>query len=132
MGDRDLEGSANAASLRRARRQHAAAGMEISGRSASARIETIRSAVSGSSGPEISAGTCWNASFGRSAEKKSIGMSTSTGPGRPFVDRRKRALHDPRQIRRAIDAVDALAERPIDLRLVRVLVEVHFRCGCRP
>ena len=38
----------------------------------------------------------------------------------------ERALHDARQIRDAVDAVDALAERPVDLELVGILVQVHF------
>jgi hypothetical protein len=38
----------------------------------------------------------------------------------------KRPLNDARQISSAIDTIDALAERTIDLRLVRVLVEVEL------
>ncbi len=47
-------------------------------------------------------------------------------PGRPGLREMERALHDARQILGAIDAVDALAERPVDLELVGVLVQVHF------
>ena len=54
------------------------------GRSARASASTILTAVAASIvGRAISAGTFWNASISRSAEKTSIGMSTSTGPGRP-------------------------------------------------
>ena len=74
----------------------------------------------------ISAGICWKRVDGRSAEKMSIGTSTSTGPGRPVCGQVERALDDARQIGGAIDAVDALAERPVDLELIRVLVQVHF------
>ena len=56
----------------------------------------------------------------------SIGTSTSTGPGRPVWREVERALHDARQILGAIDAVHALAERPVDLELVGVLMQVHF------
>ena len=38
----------------------------------------------------------------------------------------ERALHGPRQVLGAIDAIDALAERPVDLELVGVLVQVDF------
>ena len=38
----------------------------------------------------------------------------------------ERALHDARQVAGVIDAVDALAERTIDLVLVRVLMEVDL------
>ena len=38
----------------------------------------------------------------------------------------ERALDDARQIARVVDAVDALAERTVDLELVRVLVQVDF------
>ena len=36
------------------------------------------------------------------------------------------ALDDARQVARVVDAVDALTERPVDLVLVGVLVQVHF------
>ena len=62
----------------------------------------------------------------RSAEKMSIGTSTSTGPGPSGLREMERALDDARQILDAIDAVDALAERPVDLELVGVLVQVDF------
>ena len=38
----------------------------------------------------------------------------------------ERALHDARQVGRAIDAVYALAEGPVNLELVRILVEVEL------
>ncbi len=38
----------------------------------------------------------------------------------------KRPLHDPRQILDAIDAVHTLAERPEDLELIRILMEVDL------
>ena len=38
----------------------------------------------------------------------------------------ERPLHHARQIADAIDTVDALAERPVNLELIGVLVEVHF------
>ena len=56
----------------------------------------------------------------------SIGTSTSTGPGPSGLREMERALHDARQIVDAVDAVDALAERPVDLALVGVLVEVDL------
>ena len=59
-------------------------------------------------------------------EKTSIGTSTSTGPGRPVCGEMERALDDARQVPHVLDAVDALTERPVDLVLVRVLVEVDF------
>ena len=56
----------------------------------------------------------------------SIGTSTSTGPGPSGLREVERALHDARQILDAIDAVDAFAERPVDLELVGVLMEVDL------
>ncbi len=47
-----------------------------------------------------------------------------TGPSR--LGQMEGAVHDPRQIRGAIDAIDALAERPVNLELTGVLVQVHF------
>ena len=87
----------------------------------------MRAAVAGSR-PDfaISGGVVANASTSRSAEKMSIGTSTSTGPGRPDLRQVKRALDDARQIADVVDAIDALAERPVDLELIRVLVQVHF------
>ena len=38
----------------------------------------------------------------------------------------ERALDDPREVGDAIDTVDAFAERPVDLVLVGVLVQVHL------
>ncbi len=38
----------------------------------------------------------------------------------------KRALHDARQILRAVDAIHALAEWAVDLELIRILMQVHF------
>jgi hypothetical protein len=38
----------------------------------------------------------------------------------------KRALDNARQIANVVDAIDPLAERPEDLELIRVLVEIHF------
>ena len=47
-------------------------------------------------------------------------------PGTPGLREMERALHDARQILDAVDAVDALAERPVDLELIGVLVEVDL------
>ena len=41
----------------------------------------------------------------------------------------KRALHDARQIGGAIDAIHAFAERPVDLALIGVLMEVELLVG---
>ena len=46
--------------------------------------------------------------------------------GTPRLRQMERALHDARQILDAIDAVHALAERPEDLELIGVLMQVHF------
>ena len=56
----------------------------------------------------------------------SIGTSTSTGPGRPGLREMEGALDDARQVVDVIDAIHALAERPEDLELISVLVQVHF------
>ena len=56
----------------------------------------------------------------------SIGTSTSTGPGPAGLRQVERALDDARQVGGVVDAIDALAERPVDLELIGVLVQVHF------
>jgi hypothetical protein len=42
------------------------------------------------------------------------------------------ALDDARQIADVVDAIDALAERPVDLELIRILVEIHFLVRMAP
>src|SRR6266511_3500729 len=44
----------------------------------------------------------------------------------------ERALDDSRQIRGAVDPVDALAERTIDLELVRILMQIEFLVRVAP
>ncbi len=61
-----------------------------------------------------------------SVEKMSIGTSTSTGPGRPLCGERECLFDDFREQVRLIGAPRALDERPIDLVLRRVRVQVHF------
>ena len=98
--------SASAASSRgRARRHHAAAGVQHRPLGAGQRRRRCaRRSPASMVGRAIGAGTFWNASTGRSAEKMSIGTSTSTGPGRPVCAQVERALHDraadPRRDRR--------------------------------
>ena len=120
--------SASAASSAVARADSTPPPAYSTGRSAVASASTMRAAVAGVERRprDHRRGICWNASTGRSAEKMSIGTSTSTGPGPSGLRQVERALDDARQIRDAIDAIDALAERPVDLELIGVLVQVDF------
>ena len=87
--DRQLERFGERRELRRrARREHAAAGVEHRALGVRQRVDDARRGrrIDRSAAPSPPA-PCWNASTGRSAEKMSIGTSTSTGPGRPACAR---------------------------------------------
>jgi hypothetical protein len=82
--DRHFERLGERGELRVARAgQHAAAGVEDGPLARGERVDDRVRRRASSRRPAISAGTFWNASTGRSAEKMSIGTSTSTGPGVP-------------------------------------------------
>ena len=97
------------------------------GRSAAASASTMRAAVAGSRPcSAISGGTLSNASdreVGREDVHRDVDEHRSRTSGLREVER---ALHDARQVLDAIDAIHALAERPEDLELIRVLVQVDL------
>ena len=67
-----------------------------------------------------------NSATSTSFEKMSIGTSTSTGPGPAALGQRERLFDDLGEEVRRVDAPRALDERPVDLVLRRVRVQVHF------
>ena len=127
VGDRQLERLGQRHELRRrARRQDAAAGVEhgplgvreggddpLGGRLVNRRARDL--------GGDLVEGV------DREGRREHVHRHVDEHRARPAGLRQvERALHDPRQVPRVVDAVDPLAERPVDLALVRVLVEVDL------
>ena len=125
--DRQLERFGQRDQLRRgARRQHAAAGVEhralglgqrgddpLRGRFVDGRTRDLRRDLV--------------ERVHRQAGREDVHRHVHQDRTRPSRLREmERALHDARQIARVVDAIDALAERTIDLELVGVLVKVDL------
>ena len=111
----------------RAGGQHAAAGVDHRPlRAVPARRRSARRSPDRASGRTIGVGVFWNA-FASQVGREDVHRDVDEHRTRAARLRQmERALENSRQILDAIDAIHALAERPVDLHLARVVVEVHF------
>ena len=74
-------------------------------------------------------GSWWNAPTGEVRGEDVHGHVDQHRPRAPGLGQMERALDRARQVFHPVHAVHALAERPEDLELIGVLVQVHFLVG---
>ena len=127
VGDRDVERLGQRRQLAGGpRRQHAAAGVEHRPLGVGERLDDALGGGGVEPGPDDrrrGAAERVDRQVGGEEVHRHVHQHRAGAAGLAQVEG---AFHDPRQVLGAIDAVDALAERPVDLRLVGVLVEIDL------
>jgi hypothetical protein len=112
--------------LARAGGEHSSARVEHRPFGARKRLHNVRSGCGVDGGPSDDGGCLAERADGQLRRKDVHWDIDEHRPRTPRLGEMERALHHPRKILDAVDAIDALAERPVDLELVRILVEVDL------